>query len=419
LNSKEQWWNGQSSFDLVSGPELLRQWTIQLFGSESPAAAQIQSLADLTQSLWSKFNTLRDDLEREYMSNDKHLQAYLASFFIPNIERVRKVFLDPRNENQLEKIISKDTVHILDFGSGPLSASIGLLIALGEVKKRVGAQKFKCREFHICSVERSEKAFKKGKFLLTQAVSNDIQLHISRSTSIPRDRKFMAALAANVMNELPDRHRTHLALQFAQSLDSDLDNLGLILEPGQEQHSKNLSGIRDFLCANNQLNNFGVIAPCPHNKPCPLAPEKNRKDWCWFKSEFVAPPVLEQIDRKSKIQHADLAFSFFSFSTHTHAKESALSSPPAIAVSDEMPSGQASEQEKRFDYFRHNLSPSAPQPNNETLKQLASQGTKTKLCAASGDYLGGLRLTDGHGQTIKRGDVLQDLKGFKAIIRER
>ena len=420
LNSKTQWWMIQLPLDIISGPELLRQWSLELFGTERPSEAQIQSIADHTQSLWSKFNTLRTELERDYMSIDKYLQAYIASFFIPNIERTRKILLNSRNLHQLEKIIARDIIHVLDFGSGPLSATVGLLVVLGELRNRLGVENFKCKEIHICAVERSEKSFKKGLRLLEQSASKDIKLQISRATSIPKDKKFNIIMAANVINELPEKHQKQTALIFAQSLDASSDNIGLIVEPGQEIHSKNLSKIRDFLCNTEELPTLEIVAPCLHKKPCPLSPDSSRNDWCWFKTEFIAPDVLEKIDRKSKIHHSELAFSFIAFTTNERLQNKHVGEVSwALAVSDEMNAGQLSDQDKRFEYFKNNTYPSGIRADNEMLKQLAATGTKTKLCASTGDYLGGLRAADQRNTRLKRGDTVAEIQNFDAVIKER
>jgi ribosomal protein RSM22 (predicted rRNA methylase) len=406
--------------DILSGPELLRNWSLLLFGTEKPAETQIQSTADLTQQLWSKFNTMRDHLERDYMSADKNLQAYLASFYIPNVERTRNILSAPVNAIQLEKIVQNETVNVIDFGAGPLSASAGLLLALNALRSRLGKEAFKCKEIHICAVERSEKAFNKGLQILNRTACKDVIVKATRATSIPSDRKFHIALAANVINELPEKHKFKTSLQIAQSLDRSSANFALILEPGQELHSRGLADIRDHLCTSEELKNFAVISPCLHNKECPLSSKKSRNDWCWFKSSFRAPALLEQIDRKSKIQHTELAYSYISFSTNEIAvPQKAGNQLRAIAVSDEMEAGQPADAEKRLDYFKNNLFIGGKRPDNEHLAKLARTGTKTKLCAETGDYLGGLRHSESAQEKLRRGSEIADSTIFDAIIKER
>jgi hypothetical protein len=91
----------------------------------------------------------------------------------------------------------------------------------------------------------------------------------------------------------------------------------------------------------------------------------------------------------------------------------------ALAVSDEMNAGQLTDQDKRFEYFKNNTYPSGIRADNEMLKQLAATGTKTKLCASTGDYLGGLRAADQRNTRLKRGDTVAEIQNFDAVIKER
>ena len=83
MNLIEPWWKIESADDLISGAKLLSAWNEGLFGKNDPTQSHIQSLADLTQRLWTQFNTDRKSLDRDYMSDDKLLAAYLSSFFLP------------------------------------------------------------------------------------------------------------------------------------------------------------------------------------------------------------------------------------------------------------------------------------------------------------------------------------------------
>ncbi len=419
LKTNQPWWNEQSHLDLVSGPKIIEQWKIQLFGTDAPTPSQIQSVAALTQQLWEKFNTQRADLDRDYMSDEKSMQAYLASFFIPNIERCRIVFSHPEVSKILEKIVSLETIRILDFGSGPLSGSIGLLLALNDLKSSLDKNIFKSKKIEIFAAERSEKATKKGKHIIENSVSPEIEIVVSRGTSIPKDKEFDIVIAANVINEIPEKHKSKTLIQLAESLTSDRAHVGVVLEPGQEVHSKGLSELRDTLCGTNTLN-VSIVAPCPHTKPCPLSPSTGRNDWCWFKSTFNTPDILSEIDKRSKIQHGELAYSYIAF-TRSDKSEKSLTSRTlwAVAVSDEMSVGQPSDQEKRLQYYKHSRVYPQQEVDSKLLERIAANGLKTKLCARSGDFLAGLNSTDKPRAIVRRGQEIVSENEFEVIIKER
>jgi len=419
LKSNQPWWNDQSHLDLVSGPKIIEQWKLQLFGTDTPTPSQIQSVAALTQQLWEKFNTQRAELDRDYMSDEKQMQAYLASFFIPNIERCRIVFSHPEISRILEKIVSLETIRILDFGSGPLSGSLGLLLALNDLKRCSDKNIFKSKRIEIFAAERSEKAIKKGKQIIENSVSSETEIVISRGTSIPKDNDFDIVIAANVINEIPEKHKSKTLLQLADSLTCIRTHIAVVLEPGQEIHSKGLSQLRDTLCGPNTIN-VSIVAPCPHTNPCPLSPSTGRNDWCWFKSTFNTPDILSEIDRRSKIQHSELAYSFIAFTRSQQVEKSPTNRALwAVAVSDEMGVGQPSDQEKRLQYFKHSRVFPQQEVDPKLLESIAATGLKTKLCARSGDYLAGLNSTDKPRKIIRRGQEIKSEIEFEIIIKER
>ena len=84
-----------------------------------------------------------------------------------------------------------------------------------------------------------------------------------------------AIVLSYVLNELSPNEQIHV-LERAYSA---ADKLLILIEPGTPD------GFGRILMARNLLIELGakVIAPCPHNNSCPLAPSFNEgKDWCHF-----------------------------------------------------------------------------------------------------------------------------------------
>lgn len=420
MNQPIPWWNKDSSNGVISGKKLLDFWQSMVFSKRESAASEIQSLGDLTKVLWATFNTSREELDRDYMSNEKLLTAYMASFFIPNVERILSIATNPRVKAQLKKISQSKSIHILDFGSGPLSATFGLLLALNEIKESKDNVTFATEKIVIHAVERSERAVKKAIHLLNNSISSNIFIEVHRTTSIPRDQQFNIVLAANVFNEIPEKHRSVTARSIISALTPDSSNIAIFMEPGQREHSKKLTDLRNDLLSQSTQFKTEVIAPCPHNDACPLSSKFERDDWCWFSHHFERPDVLKEIDKKSSLDHTNLAYSFFALNIqHALSDQVTQKTPWSVCVSDEMSAGEPSSARRRFDYFKNNLATISPSVSSTRLEQLAETGSKTKLCCRTADFLSGLRMQNQTDGRLKRGDELDDKSIFEALILEK
>jgi ribosomal protein RSM22 (predicted rRNA methylase) len=97
-----------------------------------------------------------------------------------------------------------------------------------------------------------------------------------RRIEAPPDRRYDLVVLGHVLNELPSEVR-QAALDYAWRVTA---GLLLIVEPGT---SAAFVGVR---AARDQLLEAGAytIAPCPHDRPCPLV-----ADWCHFPQRLVRP----------------------------------------------------------------------------------------------------------------------------------
>ncbi|MEN9824375.1 MAG: hypothetical protein RI953_120 [Pseudomonadota bacterium] len=419
MEANSDWWNQQHASNVLSGPELIRQWKIQTFGAEEPSAQQLQSLADLSIQLWNKFNTNRATLDRDYMSDEKSLSAYMASFLLPNIERVRTVMTYPKMIEKVRSLSELETIDVLDFGAGPLSASTGFLLALNQAINLSGTSTVKIKKIRITAIERSEKAVKRAQNLIQKSLRPEIELELDRVTAIPADRAFYVILAANVMNEIPEKHRWKVVSSLLKSMIQNPLGIAVIVEPGQEEHSKNLAAMRDAIFDGAMGDQFELLAPCPHKNACPLGPKSKRRDWCWFKTEFARPLILMELDRRTKLDHAQLAFSWLALSHNSTTGISEQKNPLAVSVSDEMPVGNINDAAKRLEYFKNNLISETHSETPELLEKIARSGHKTMLCMPTGQLAGGLRLRKESDNKIKRGFETEPSTTFSLLVTER
>jgi len=312
---------------------------------------KLQSLGSLSHNLWENFNADRD--EKSQVVKDKHymetnLQAYTASFLLPNIERVFALLIKDENSTAIKNVFlhEREEFVIADFGAGPLSASVGFLCAL-EFLLNSHRELFAPKKIIILAIERSEKIFHYGLELLQKSLFAKENITIERVTSTEKLTKNIdIALCANVFNEIPLKHRLGNLNNLYEKL--NLNGAVLILEPGQEIHAKALGKLRDdFL---EKAENCEIISPCAHKSKCPLSSESTRSDWCWFRHGWNQPEALKEIEKFSKIDHHFLNFSYLFF-----VKNKIKINEPFYArvVSDKL--NVQANKKAVLDYFKNNM----------------------------------------------------------------
>jgi len=82
------------------------------------------------------------------------------------------------------------------------------------------------------------------------------------------------------------------------------------VEPGTSEVSRGLGAIRNAV-----LSSFQVVAPCTHQKSCPVFAVGNERDWCHFfappPSEIFANPDWVKFGQRAGIDLRSLPYSFF------------------------------------------------------------------------------------------------------------
>lgn len=356
-----------------------------------------QSIASHVQNLWNQFNQQdRSKLDKHYMESPGGLQGYISSFLLPNIERVFSTLVRDENIFAVESLFTKEKKELVitDYGSGPLSGTVGVITLL----EYIFAKKphlFAPEHIHIYAIDRSEKIVDFGAKLLTKSLIQNAKLTVERITSPEKMLKNTdIILGINVFNELPVKHR----LKTLNSLYSKINNGGLLLimEPGQEEHSKSLGTLRDeFINSNSHCQ---IISPCAHKKTCPLSTTTTRKDWCWFRHAWNTPKSIALIDKFSKLDHYELNFSYL-FIQHN----SVPSAEPFFArcVSDEFAIG-GKEKKGQMEYFKNNL---VSGEKDEFLKMLDYEGglNKILLCTNEGNLESAFVIADPSQKEYRRG----------------
>jgi hypothetical protein len=148
---------------------------------------------------------------------------------------------------------------------------------------------------------------------------------------------------------------------------------------------------------------------------CPLSEKMNRRDWCWTKAQFDRPPFLKELDRRTDIDHSELAYSYLLLS---NASNKSLPKPKALSVSDEMLLSGDEGKLARYQYFKSNQHKSS-KCEEKTIENLSQSCTKLKLCTSDGELLAGLKSTPNNHENLTRGSLIENYEQFECVVHER
>lgn len=111
-------------------------------------------------------------------------------------------------------------------------------------------------------------------------------------------------IISHVLNELPPDALAALRGLIARA------TAVLWVEPGTHVISRQLGTLRDELC-----RTFRIIAPCTHERGCPMFAEGNERHWCHFfappPSEIFANPDWVKFGQRAGIDLRSLPYAFF------------------------------------------------------------------------------------------------------------
>jgi hypothetical protein len=118
-------------------------------------------------------------------------------------------------------------------------------------------------------------------------------------------------LISHVLNELPPEALAGLRQVIARA------EAVLWVESGTHAVSRQLGGLRDALTQPESSGTppaFHVVAPCTHQRACPMFAEGNERHWCHFfappPSEIFANPDWVKFGQRAGIDLRSLAYSF-------------------------------------------------------------------------------------------------------------
>lgn len=239
------------------------------------------------------FTEERGNKIQNYFQHPKYRSAYLL-YFLP-LQAAKFITLFEQHSKTLKKtfISGKDQpLHIHDFGAGPLTASLALLLWLLK-------QPEECPRIEIHASDLNATILKDGKEIAQLLISHfpklreKITIHIEpkpwwevvKATSHP----ISLSLMGNMLNEshLPPILRDDHSSQWLElwqklfHLQEPVKGSLLIIEPASRVSSQKLSRLRNRLFETEILspNKNPICGPCLH---CGLCPLTEGRDWCHF-----------------------------------------------------------------------------------------------------------------------------------------
>ncbi|KAI9302924.1 mitochondrial small ribosomal subunit Rsm22-domain-containing protein [Cunninghamella echinulata] len=219
--------------------------------------------------------------------------AYVAGVLPSTYAAISNIFLEIKN-----RLMDFSPISMLDFGTGPGTSIWAAKNTFDTINKVTG-------------VDLSEDMLRVAEY-----IENDMQtkkdIDFKRyMTYDPRVPKTDLVVSAFTLGEI-----TSLALQ--QSTVKDLwDQTGdvlVLVERGTPVGFSTIARARQWIL-DYEKEDIHVVAPCPHDKPCPLmySSQANvEKFWCHFSQRVQRPPFLMKT-KHSKYNTEDSKYSYVIF----------------------------------------------------------------------------------------------------------
>lgn len=265
-----------------------------------PLRKQIQALEEL----FSLFTTERAQLRRtSYLDIPKYRSAYLGYHLPLNFARcacalsqVRAAFPEVDRLDQ-----------VVDLGAGPGSASLATAYTLPAVPAR-----------RYALYDRSRGALKIARHLLERcagagavepgAVSR-VHTHATTLPPLPDIPSPALVWMSMLLNELGvDERKGPRSADVVDHVTARIPpgSVLIVVEPAQREAGRRLLAVHDALVASRAWN---VLAPCTHDRPCPLVRIRTRP-WCHFHFEWHQDEPVRLVSEPLGLSSARSSFAF-------------------------------------------------------------------------------------------------------------
>lgn len=267
---------------------------------------ELKSLAANVSKLSTLLTKDRESLPTAYLRDPGLRSAYLRYYLPTNMQKVHRALTELSLHS--ERLLSKDRLRVLDLGSGPGTALLGLLAFF--------AQRPQPPALACVAVDRVAENLRVAEELFAFYRTNNV---IDASLKTIRAEVegvaglfggfFDLIILSNVLNELypfEEDRIERMAGLVKTLLDRFLAESGscIVIEPALRETSRELLQVRDDLLAKG----FSVYAPCLKAKNCPAL--TNPKDWCHEDIPWDPPALIKEIDCLTGLRKDSLKFSY-------------------------------------------------------------------------------------------------------------
>ena len=319
---------------------------------------ELNTLAAKVARLSNLLTREREALPLPYLKDKGLREAYILYYLPANMYKIhvplRELSLHPAG------IFRKDKLRILDLGSGPGTAILGVM----DFFSSQGEKPF----LEFIAVDPIEENLKDAEMLF-RSFKEDNSLHASLTTLKSRIEKtkslpegpFDIIILSNVLSEVfhPEGHpekiplippfskgemrfpplekggRGDLKPDFRMNLLMSLlkrslaeDGSCIIIEPALRATSRELLEVRDGLLSEG----LHIYSPCLMNDPCPAL--INPKDWCHEDIPWEPPATIREIDKLTGLRKDSLKFSWLIIRKDTLSLSNIFGNNPFRVVSE-------------------------------------------------------------------------------------
>lgn len=270
------------------------------------AGSELKMLASNVARLSNLLTRERTNIPAAYLKDEGLRKAYILYFLPSNLYKIhlplRELSLHPAS------VMSKERLKILDIGSGPGTAILGIMDFFSAEEKRPFLE-FTAVDNVAENLMDAEALFRLFRERVPVAASlKTMKSGIERAESFPKGPYDIIVLS-NILNEVAhlDDERISKRVALLKTIINGLlvaDGSCIIIEPSLRETSREMLEVRDGLLREG----FKLYSPCLVNGPCPAL--GNPKDWCHEDVPWDPPAVVREVDRLIGLRKDSLKFSY-------------------------------------------------------------------------------------------------------------
>lgn len=247
----------------------------------------------------------RSELPAAYLNDAALRKAYQTYFLPPNRAKIRLALTELSLHPQ--GVLRKDRLRILDLGSGPGTAVLGMIDHFSQQDHQPFLE-FIAQDQVAGNLKEAERLFSDLQQGYAAATLTTIHSTIDK-VEAGLNGQYDIITLSNLLNELYTQDAAKLSRRtefLAHLLRTFLapDGSCILVEPALQGTSRDLLLVRDALGEQG----FTVYAPCPRQGPCPAL--LNPKDWCHEDIPWEAPPLIRALDKLTGLRKDALKFSY-------------------------------------------------------------------------------------------------------------